>query len=508
MNKKNSHSTRLRIPDGKPLLIINEDNDHYFKLSPELMTEQSLAAFVDEMTSGGCVTHIFFCPFGQRASYASNVVEPIWAGIDEPDQDGKTHNIWCVNAKTLHDKGIDPYEIWLKRSRERGVSPWLSMRMNDLHFITTENYFRTCTFWRQHPELRRTQKPISEGGWNDLAFDYSKEAVREFHFKVFKELVDRYAPDGIELDWMRFTQHLTPGHEREQAHFITEFIEMCREYATDAADRIGHPVSLSVRVPTLPETAFELGLDAEQWAAEGLVDLIVVTNFYASNDYAIPLDEWNRLIGNVAPDVPVIPCATNRITSNSALPNIEMGLEYYNSWGCLMYNMGAKGIYLFNAEYLEKETKAVIHGQGMGHERLLGGSRRFPVTYHDCAPDIDMADMQLPCVLSQDRCIRVHLADICSASKITLVLGFKEKDVDFAKLSVKLNQKQPEGKAIPCGNPGQFGGDETCRSAFAYSFSSMAARNGLNHVRIQRCKDESTLVWCEIIDSSIQAVSS
>ena len=66
-------NTSLRIPEERPLLIINEDNDHYFKLSSDLMTEQALRDYIDDMGQGGHVTHIFFCPFGQRPSYASDV---------------------------------------------------------------------------------------------------------------------------------------------------------------------------------------------------------------------------------------------------------------------------------------------------------------------------------------------------------------------------------------------------------------------------------------------------
>ncbi len=497
--------TAIKIPSDKPLFIINEDNDHYFKLPSERMNEKDLVDFVDDIMSGGHVTHIFFCPFGQRPSYASEVCEPIWAGMEDPDMNGKTHNIWCVNAKLLHDKGIDPYKVWLKRTREKGVSPWLSMRMNDVHWVTKgqlapfENYFRSCNFWREHPELRRNWKATPPLGWEALAFDYSKEPVREFHFNVFKELVDRYAPDGVELDWMRFTRHLSYGHEREQAHILTDFIRQCREYTNEAAKCCGHPVSLSVRVPPLPETAFCLGMDPEVWAAEGLVDLIVVTNSFLTNDYTIPMEEWTKIIGNANPDVLVIPCATNRISSSVTLPNLEMGLEYYYAWGSLMYSRGAKGIYLFNEEYLVKETRDVIHGKGLTPQRLACERKRFPVTYHDCYARPDMMEEKFPCPLSQDNIFGLALSDVRKDSKITVVLGFKEDGTSLSEKAVTLNGIHPCAPAVACENPAQFG-DSACKAAMAYTFPSFAARNGMNHVRTKGQKDsDSTLVWCEVV---------
>ncbi len=35
--------------------------------------------------AGGKVTHFFMCPSGQRPSYGSEVWEPIWTGLDEPN---------------------------------------------------------------------------------------------------------------------------------------------------------------------------------------------------------------------------------------------------------------------------------------------------------------------------------------------------------------------------------------------------------------------------------------
>ena len=493
--------TSIRIPDGRPLLVINEDNDHYFKLSSDLMTEQALKDYVDDMAHGGHVTHIFFCPFGQRPSYASDVCEPIWAGMEEPDMNNKTHNIWCVNAKLLHDRGIDPYKTWIKRSREKGISPWISIRMNDVHCITTANFFRTCNFWREHPELRRTSAKCNRNViWETYAFDYSKEPVRQFHFSIFKELVDRYAPDGIELDWMRFTRHLTPGREREQAHIITQFIRACRNYNAEAAKRCGHPISLSVRVPTLPEMAYCLGFSPVEWAAEGLVDLIVTTNVFTTNDFAIPIDEWNRMIGEVAPDVTVLPSATDRITPSQQFLPYEMGIEYFRAWGDLMYSLGAKGLYLFNEPYLAKESRDEIYGKGMTHERLSKARRRFPVTYRDCALTPDMADIQLPCITSRENTLRLNLADVGKDSVITLLLGFQECEVSLPAGCVSLNGVAANEAPKPYEHPEKICSEDVCRSALTYSYPASAARNGLNHLKIAACDGAPAVItWCEII---------
>ena len=129
-------------------IVINEDNDHFFKGKPEDMTEKGLRDYISNF-SGGKITHIFMCPNGQRTSYKSNVHEPIW----ECAPDAPHRNIWCDNCKRLYDAGIDPYSVWIDECRKQKISPWITVRMNDVHFITIPGYFRTMDYWRKHPEL-------------------------------------------------------------------------------------------------------------------------------------------------------------------------------------------------------------------------------------------------------------------------------------------------------------------------------------------------------------------
>ena len=140
-------------------LVVNEDNDHFFKLGDEWQTKEGLGRYLDIVLKGQ-VTHFFMCVNGQRTSYDSKTWEPIWAGLNDVARkdtatapDG-THDRWAVNAKKFFDAGIDPYEVWTKRCREKGVSPWISMRMNDVHYLAVSNYFRNTIGWGTDPAER------------------------------------------------------------------------------------------------------------------------------------------------------------------------------------------------------------------------------------------------------------------------------------------------------------------------------------------------------------------
>ena len=113
------------------ILAINEDNDRYFlaaRRDPNLLTADGARGYFDSVAAGGAVTHFFMCVNGQRTSYDSKVWEPIWLGVNDRTENGTTNNAWCVNAKILNDRGIDIWKIWCARAREKGISPWISMR--------------------------------------------------------------------------------------------------------------------------------------------------------------------------------------------------------------------------------------------------------------------------------------------------------------------------------------------------------------------------------------------
>lgn len=123
-------------------LIVNWDCTEFFvSRSSEEMTIAGVQALVDQYV-GTQVSHIFFNPNGMRTAYASKVRESFWDKNDEVD------NALIRNTRLLHQKGIDPYQVWLNRCREKGFSPWISMRMNDVHCVDECGAQRLSKFTR------------------------------------------------------------------------------------------------------------------------------------------------------------------------------------------------------------------------------------------------------------------------------------------------------------------------------------------------------------------------
>lgn len=375
---------------SRPLLVVNEDNDHYFKFDASLMNVPSLEAYVDAMAQGH-VSHLFLCVNGQRASFDSKTWEPIWAGLDEPDNKGVTNNIWCVNAKKLRDAGIDPYAVWVPRCRAKGISPWISMRMNDVHWASISNYFRNTTFCKTRSDLWRVPHSTT-GDWAHRCLDFAQREVRDYAFAQVREIVERWDADGLELDWMRWGRNLRPGHEREDAHFITEFTRETRRLLDEVGARRGHRIALGARVPWDPDVALGAGLDAEAWAREGLVDLVVPHSFYKV-DTGIAVAKWVGRIAAANPRVVVLPGIDGIYDPVGGPRDQSMTPETYRYVAGSFQAQGAKGVYLFNLPYLAKrgmngeksdlDVPSVIYREGLSPETCARLPSRAIATRHD-----------------------------------------------------------------------------------------------------------------------------
>lgn len=327
---------------GKPWLVINEDNDHFFKCDSSLMTEKGLTDYIDYIARGK-VTHIFFCVNGQRTSYDSKTWEPIWAGLDEQARadtatapDG-TRDRWAVNCKKLFDAGIDPYSVWIARCREKGVGAWISMRMNDVHWCQNPRYFRNTSWYKKNVRFRRDPSGKNEDSFmNEL--DFAHKEVRDYTMAQIREIAVRWPSDGVELDWMRFGHAFRPGEERKNAPILDAFM---RE-ASAAIRAAGRKVA--VRMPHTPSECLARGFNVDVWAKEGLVDVITAAPFIDSVP-DIPVKEWLALVAGTRARL-----LTDLGCEIRGAPKAELA-ERYSDLAKKFLSLGAHGVCLFNLPY-------------------------------------------------------------------------------------------------------------------------------------------------------------
>ena len=389
-------------------LSLNEDNSHYFfTRAGQTYTAESVASFVDQY-AGTQVRELLLSANSMRTSFASKVWDPIWKGYDPTGADDQalfastakesreSSRKWVHTAWKLHELGLDPYALWIGRAREKKLSPWISMRMNDLHNVDDPLSYMHSTFWREHPEFRRL--PWRTIDWRDRAFDFSHPQVVEYHFKLVAEYCERYDFDGLELDWMRFGFHFRPGQEQQGNAVTREFVRRTRALLDQWEKKRGHKIALGARVPTRPQTAWAMGLDGARWAAEGLVQMLVVTPFWASIETEIPIEEWRRLIGDkvllaAGLELLIRPYHDYKIQMNT--------IETVRGAAAGFLARGADRVYLFN--YMDSQT-AMPDSENYGKllrecgslATLAGKPRRHVVTYSDTWAPGEAQGSQLP----------------------------------------------------------------------------------------------------------------
>lgn len=494
-------------PSEKPwILAINEDNDRYMVTAKgEALTEKGVRDYFDSVAAGGAVTHFFMCVNGQRTSYDSKVWEPIWLGVNDRTERGHTNAPWCVNAKILHDRGIDVWKIWCEQAREKGISPWISMRMNDAHYCSyMYKVHRNENFWWDHPEWWRVPHSHGKKGYALQALDFAHAEVRKHAMDLVKEILGRWDMDGIEIDWMRQRCCLTPGKERELAYLLTDFMREVRFHANAAGRRLGHPVKVAVRVSSFIAGAEANGFDIVTWAKEGLVDVVIPSVGYWTPDYNMKVDEWRTVLGSLGRKITI-------------LPSTDIGMQSFNRYRMLIWHdmaflrgwaanaSGGDGIYLFNAPYYGKDEKAEVYAGALSPERIVRSRRRFPVTYHEYMPKRELEDKQLPCKLVDGAELRVQVTRGAFDSRARLVIATGVDCKNPPEVSVNGMKLKSEAVKVAIGDVFPKPPKWKC-SFLSWDVPLEAVRTGENKVRFENCASPGSVVWCEfILDADVKS---
>ncbi|HPO17195.1 MAG TPA: hypothetical protein PLI09_27415 [Candidatus Hydrogenedentes bacterium] len=481
-------------------LIINEDDSHFFGTrTADQMTLEGLHAFVDQYANTK-VSHLFLCPNAMKASYRSKVWDAIWdlKGTQKPPTEEFAIK-WLENARILDERGLDPYAVWIARCREKGISPWLSMRMNDVHNADDVDSYIHNSFWCEHPEYWRV--PGAQG-WVERAFDYGIPEVREHHMAFVRELLERYDPDGLELDWMRFGYHFKPGHEAEGAEILAQFMKEVRALTKEWSAKRGHAIKLGARVPTHPDAAKGLGMDGVRWVQEGLVDMLVPTPFWATSDFDVPMELWRERIGEPVKNIVLAAGQEVLLRAYPAAIQIENDITSVRGFAAAHMHRGADQIYLFN--YMDPEpmkggpgTYRKLLEEGLALETVVKLPRRFPVTYRDTVPPGFPNNAALPVDGFKGGVFRIYIGPSPKKGAGVFVAGLAQRDdVGKAEFEVSLNEKPCTLTAAPP-NPDDMPG---AVRAVRFDCPLEVLKDGYNDIRIKQKGggSEQQIVWAEL----------
>ena len=437
----------------------NEDDGMYFGSIPA----ENYKKHLDDVCRGP-ITHFMACPNSMRSNVDSKVFDPIWMALDEKDL-GVVPDGRCTAGKWMHEHGVDPYAAYYARAHERGISAWISMRMNDIHWVTKPTYCALSRFWRQHPEFRRVTTPASpNGGWNwgDYAFDYSHKEVRDYHVAYARELLGRYDLDGFEADWLRSCQCLTPGKAREQSGCIDEVMREIRKAADAAAKRLGRRVCVAARVPSNRAVARDLGFDVETWVKERLVDVLVPCNDFRNIDFRMDYAEWDALT-KIDPNLRIVVGVDAGIAKEflplkapGATPRSLVTRAELRGWAERLYAAGCRGVYFFNLfQHPMDDPNSVYNwvlNGGLLPERVSRGGKRVYVLTQNDFPMVDSEALRadpnvfgpLPSALDKSVELTIGIGKPLPGARVRVRVALDVENVpaDLAE-TVRLNGRKP-----------------------------------------------------------------
>ena len=416
----------MRPEPKKRRILFNWDGDDVLDMVDVPMTRDQFASLAFDPIAGSTVDAVLWCSAGgNTAAYKSEVLELQGenSGFRYPNYSGWRRS---ANARALIDSGADQLEIVCAESRERGIAPFLSLRMNDTHDARAPKE-TLAKIKKDHPEWLLGEK-MSEF---HTALNYAHPGVRELRFRQIAEVFENHDFDGIELDWLRHSMHLELDSEYRLRYVLTDFLRDLRAVLDEIGTKRGRYVEILVRVPETVEACLREGYDVVAWLGEDLLDGVIL-----GQGHTVPTDygQWRSLMTERR--VPLYPCVYGYGGGHTPYPD-----EMIYAIAASFLDAGADGLYTFNWYPHGDIRKELLRAFG-DPDKLVSQSKR----YH--------AELRHVAIYTRGGCVRaglpVELWPTCRGTGPDLAI-YCADDVgsrrpEKMELSVNLNQYGPQDR--------------------------------------------------------------
>lgn len=438
----------------KRTFTINEDFENFFASNPpEAMNSEGLIRQLKCYRTCGAA-QINFCVNGMRAIFDSRNFEPLWTGLTEragrfyrPDGRELTDGLLpsgrnTANCRRLCNAVPNHLQFRIDRGRGMGMRIFLSQRMNDVHVAVEPDCQLNSDFWRNHPEFRRAPH---QAKWSGMGLDYARPEVYNHFMALTRELLEDFDLDGLELDWLRTPPFFRPGGDNAGTVVLNRYMRETHEHLRRAEARLGHPVELTVRVPSRPDEVLRMGMDVGLWCREGWIRRVAVGGYWQTTDCDIPFEWWRLWLGK-------------EVQIEGALeilcrPSPNFPGTFYNTaeiiagYAAAMLARGADAIYVFN--HMDGPTGMVDKTAWRRIMKLLNdpdalerSARRHVVTFTDSLgrPDGIPEKTLLPLTPSPSNpAIRLYLGRLGGEREQAVLIGFREMPPAPENLILRIN---------------------------------------------------------------------
>ena len=180
------------------------------------------------------------------------------------------------NAYDLRESGIDWLAEVCSGCQQRGIAPWLSLRMNDTHGAADPDDWPNSPF---HGRPDKKQKntfifPHQNALGIKVGLDYGLPEVRNHMLTLIRELINDYDFEGMEFDWTRDPICCEPPATESDIAEMTAWHSEIRELARRKEKKTGKPYALGIKCPPNIGLMRSIGLDVVNIARSGLIDFV------------------------------------------------------------------------------------------------------------------------------------------------------------------------------------------------------------------------------------------
>ena len=333
----------------------------------EPFREEDLKATVDETTGIGIEVHMLQPAHGWVPWWQSEVYS-----IEEHHKWWREH-YGVAPHLSVHNyllKGGDVLSVFVKRCRERGLAPFISLRLNDAHHLNhvnapknTRGIHAICRFYAEYPQYRLEPK---DGGRS--VQNWAIPQVRGYKFSLISEICQNYDIDGFELDFMRHPQFfdLDETTSEERVQIITGFVRQVRKLLNRTAQP-GQHRWLCARIPAYLSEYDALGINLPSFVDAGVDMLNLSISYFTEQQTDL------AAIRKLAPNAAIYLEMTHATMTGTRLTKSggdnylfrRSTIEQFYTAAHLAYARGADGVSAFNFVYYREHG---IPGRGPFNE--------------------------------------------------------------------------------------------------------------------------------------------
>ncbi len=254
-------------------------------------------------------------------------------------------------------QGSDTLKAVTDFAHRHGMESFWSMRMNDTHDVEhrpERPYFLFPQLKVDHPEwlVGDPVKRTPYGRWSSV--DYARPEIRELAFRYVEEVCRNYEVDGVELDFFRhlcYFKSVARGGKAsaEEAAAMTALMRRIRTMTEEIGLQRQRPILVAMRLPDSTTFSLDSGLDLAAWLREGLMDILITTDYFRLNPWA-----YSVKLGHEH-GVKVYPALTDpRVLGETRFK--RAGVPAYRARAANAWASGADGLYLFNLYDIDRQS--------------------------------------------------------------------------------------------------------------------------------------------------------